>query len=166
MSLNQYLESLKNDLKSLKMKGQYKEAHQLLDEYNHTTKDELVDLYCEKIYLYRYEDDLDNAILYSEKLLILYPNNINYLFLYSLNLVESLHFHKAVKSLSKLIENSILNNNSYFLESSYALRAWCYIHLNDYHNANQDLVYLSDDFILYLKDGVSITKVYMINLFY
>lgn len=158
MSLNPCFELLKNDLKSLKMKGAYKEAHQLLDNINPKSDEELAFVCREKILLYRYEYKLEEAVLYCEKLSVLCPDNVTNLFLHALTVVELKRFNEAIPILSTVIKYSILQDNPYFMESSYALRLWCCIHLNNFKYANQDLKYLSDDFILYLSDGVSITK--------
>lgn len=158
MLWSEYVKILKSHLSNLKAHNLYNEAHQLLDSINPKTDEELAFIYREKILLYRYEYNLEEAVLYCEKLSILHPDNVTNLFLHALTIVELKRFNEAIPILSKVIKYSILQDNPYFIESGYALRLWCCIHLNNFKYTNQDLKYLSDDFILYLSDGVSITK--------
>lgn len=163
MNISAEFFDIKETLKTLKEQGYYDVAHQLLDEYETRSDDEQIELYRERVFLYRYQDDFKNAISYSEKIIKLTPNDIKVLFVYALSLVNVKNFKQAIMALSRIIE---LKDEKYgwcFSDASYGLRAFCYIELCDYKKAYYDIEKLPDDFLFDISFDHQITKKSFIN---
>lgn len=158
MNISAKFFDIKETLKNLKEQEHYDAAHRLLDEYKTQSDDEQIELYREKVFLYRYQDDFENAISYSEKIVRLLPNDIRGLFVYALSLVDIKNFKQAIVVLSRIIELKDEDCGWYFIDTSYGLRAFCYIELCDYEKACYDIEKLPDDFLFDISFDRQITK--------